>query len=157
MKVIIQRVLQANCIVDEKVISEIGHGFMLLVGFTKTDTMYTIQKMVNKIIHLRVFQDNAGKMNLSIQDIDGEILSISQFTLYANPYHGNRPSFIDALESEKASILYNAFNMALSTALKKDIKMGMFGANMKLNTICDGPITIILEYKGDDYVSESHS
>lgn len=146
MRAIIQRVQKANCIVDNHLISEISQGCMILVGFTKTDTLDVIKKMIHKIIHLRIFEDDVGKMNLSIQDIKGEILSISQFTLYANPYNGNRPSFVDALEAKQALILYEAFNAELSTILKKEVKVGVFGADMKLNITCDGPVTITLEY-----------
>lgn len=146
MKVIVQRVLMANCVVNGEVISKIDQGLMLLVGFTKGDGMDNIQKMVKKISNLRIFEDEFGKMNLSIHHIDGDILSISQFTLYANPYSGNRPSFVDALDSENASILYNVFNDELSKYLGKTVKCGVFGADMKLNVTCDGPVTITLEY-----------
>lgn len=146
MKVVIQRVLEASCIVDNKEVSKINHGFMLLVGFSKTDSGDMIDKMVNKIVNLRIFEDENQKMNLSIQKVDGEILSISQFTLYANPYEGNRPSFVDAMEPVRANILYQKFNEALSNRLGKTVKPGVFGADMKLKIICDGPVTITLEY-----------
>ena len=103
MKVIIQRVLNAKCVVNEENVSEITSGMMLLVGFTNGDSVEQIDKMVKKIINLRIFEDENKKMNLSIQKVNGEILSISQFTLYANPYEGNRPSFIDALNPRDAS------------------------------------------------------
>lgn len=146
MKVVVQRVLMANCVVNGEIVSKIGQGLMLLVGFTKDDGMDNIQKMVKKISNLRIFEDEYGKMNLSIDHIDGDILSISQFTLYANPYSGNRPSFVDALDSKNASLLYNVFNEELSKYLGKTVKCGIFGADMKLNVTCDGPVTITLEY-----------
>lgn len=146
MKVVVQRVLMANCMVNGEVVSKIERGLMLLVGFTKGDSIDNIQKMVNKIINLRIFEDELGKMNLSVNNVNGDILSISQFTLYANPYSGNRPSFVDALESKNACILYNVFNEELSKSLGKMVKCGVFGADMKLNLTCDGPVTISLEY-----------
>lgn len=146
MKVVVQRVLKANCVVNSEVVSEINYGLMLLVGFTKGDNIDNIKKMVKKIINLRIFEDELGKMNVSIHHINGDILSISQFTLYSNPYSGNRPSFVDALDAENASILYNAFNEELSKCLGKVVKCGVFGADMKLNITCDGPVTITIEY-----------
>lgn len=146
MRVVVQRVKKASCIVEGVTISHIQTGMMLLVGFTHTDTMQLIDKMVQKILHLRIFEDNKHKMNHSIQEVEGEILSISQFTLYANPYTGNRPSFVDAMRPNQASILYNAFNEKLSIALGKPIGTGQFGADMQLDVCCDGPITITLEF-----------
>lgn len=144
MKVVVSRIAKGSCIVNNEVISSVGKGFLLLVGFTHTDTIDNIDKMINKILKLRVFEDESGKMNLSIKDINGEILSISQFTLYANPYSGNRPSFIDAMKPEQASKLYDLFN----EKLKKEINVGLgqFGADMKLDIIFDGPVTINLEF-----------
>lgn len=146
MKVIIQRVLNAKCVVNEENVSEITSGMLLLVGFTNGDSVEQIDKMVKKIINLRIFEDENKKMNLSIQKVNGEILSISQFTLYANPYEGNRPSFIDALNPHDASNLYDLFNQKLSDALGKKVKTGIFGEDMKLHIVCDGPVTISLEY-----------
>lgn len=145
MKVVVSRILNGACIVDEKKVSSVNKGFLLLVGFTHTDTIENVQKMVNKITKLRVFEDEAGKMNLSIKDINGEILSISQFTLYANPNTGNRPSFVDAMKPEFATKLYDQFNELLE---KEGITIGrgIFGADMKLDIMCDGPVTINLEY-----------
>lgn len=146
MKVIVQRVLRANCVVDNSVVSEINRGLMVLVGFTIGDNKENIKQMVKKICNLRIFEDESGKMNLSIHHIGGDILSISQFTLYANPYSGNRPSFVDALDPVNASILYSEFNDELSKCLGKIVKCGVFGADMKLDIVCDGPVTISLEY-----------
>ena len=145
MKVVVQRVLNASCIVDGNTVSKVDKGLMLLVGFTHTDTMLQVEKMANNIAKLRIFEDNAGKMNLSIKDIDGEILSISQFTLYANPYEGNRPSFVDAMKPSDATLLYEEFNKKLEE-LGFKVGRGIFGADMKLDILCDGPVTINLEF-----------
>lgn len=145
MKVVVQRVLNASCIVDGNVVSKIDKGLMLLVGFTHNDTIAEVDKMANKISKLRIFEDNAGKMNLSIKDINGEILSISQFTLYANPYEGNRPSFVNAMNPNDATVLYEKFNKKLEE-LGFKVGRGIFGADMKLDILCDGPVTINLEF-----------
>ena len=145
MKVVVQRVLNASCIVDGTIVSKVEKGLMLLVGFTHTDTKVQVEKMANKIAKLRIFEDNAGKMNLSVKDITGEILSISQFTLYANPYEGNRPSFVDAMKPSDATILYEEFNKKLEE-LGFKVGRGIFGADMKLDILCDGPVTINLEF-----------
>ena len=145
MKVVVQRVLNAACIVDGNTVSKIDKGLMLLVGFTHTDSLIQVEKMANKISKLRIFEDNAGKMNLSVKDINGEILSISQFTLYANPYEGNRPSFVDAMKPNDATVLYEEFNKKLEV-LGFTVGRGIFGADMKLDILCDGPVTINLEF-----------
>ena len=145
MKVVVQRVKNASCIVDGKLISSIDKGLMLLVGFTHTDTLKEVEKMANKIAKLRIFEDENGKMNLSVKDINGSILSISQFTLYANPYEGNRPSFVNAMNPENATILYEEFNKKLEE-LGFIVGRGIFGADMKLDILCDGPVTINLEF-----------
>lgn len=145
MKVVVQRVKNASCIVDGKLISSIDKGLMLLVGFTHTDTLKEVEKMANKIAKLRIFEDENGKMNLSVKDINGSILSISQFTLYANPYEGNRPSFVNAMNPENATLLYEEFNKKLEE-LGFIVGRGIFGADMKLDILCDGPVTINLEF-----------
>lgn len=144
MKVIIQRVNRARCLVDGKTTGKINFGLMLLVSFTHTDTSENIEKMVNKIKNLRIFEDEFNKMNLSIKEVKGEILSISQFTLYADALKGNRPSFVNCLSREFAEPLYNEFNKQLSLC---DIKVetGIFGADMTLDIECCGPVTISLE------------
>ena len=109
MKVIVQKVLSASCTVNDKITGKINHGYMLLVGFTHTDTMENVNKMAKKIVGLRIFEDENGKMNLDIKSVNGEILSISQFTLYADSHHGNRPSFINAARPEQANELYEYF------------------------------------------------
>ena len=145
MRVIIQRVLKADCIVNKEIVSSIHHGMMILVGFTHTDSEKEIEQMALKIAKLRIFEDSNGKMNLSIQDVGGSILSISQFTLYANSKEGNRPSFIQAMNPKIASELYEKFNQKINS-LGIPLVSGIFGADMKLDKICDGPVTIHLEY-----------
>lgn len=145
MRVIIQRVLKADCIVNKEIVSLIHHGMMILVGFTHTDSEKEIEQMALKIAKLRIFEDSNGKMNLSIQDVGGSILSISQFTLYANSKEGNRPSFIQAMNPKIASELYEKFNQKINS-LGIPLVSGIFGADMKLDMICDGPVTIHLEY-----------
>ncbi len=145
MKVIVQRSKGAKCIIDGNIQGEISHGYMLLVGFKKGDSLDSVLKMVKKISNLRIFEDENQKMNLNIHQVNGEILSISQFTLYANPYDGNRPSFTDALEPNKATELYDIFNDLLRKENLK-VETGIFGADMQIDFINDGPVTIILEY-----------
>lgn len=143
MKVVIQRVLSSSVEVDNKIVGKINEGLTILVGFSKSDTYEKIDKIVNKIIKLRIFDDNNHIMNKSILDIGGSILSISQFTLYANVKKGNRPSYIDAMKSSEAEKLYDYFNNELSKYI--EVKQGIFGSNMKLNIENNGPVTIIIE------------
>lgn len=148
MKVVVQRCTKAKVTVDNKVYGSIDKGLMLLVGFTEGDSEKEIEYMVDKIINLRIFDDSEGIMNLSLLDIEGSILSISQFTLYGDATKGRRPSYIKALNGEKAETLYALFNQKLKD---KNIKVecGVFGADMKVDFINDGPVTIILE-RGND-------
>ncbi len=143
MKVVVQRVKKADCTVDGKITGKINNGLMVLVGFTYGDTEDTIVKMVQKIVNLRIFDDENGIMNLSVLDTNGEILSISQFTLYADTKKGNRPSYINALGGSEAVKLYDLFNKKLSESIK--VETGRFGEEMKVTLLNDGPITIILE------------
>ena len=143
MKVVIQRVLSSSVEVDNKIVGKINEGLTILIGFSKNDTYEKIDKIVNKIIKLRIFDDNNHIMNKSILDIGGSILSISQFTLYANVKKGNRPSYIDAMKSSEAEKLYDYFNNELSKYI--EVKQGIFGSNMKLNIENNGPVTIIIE------------
>jgi D-tyrosyl-tRNA(Tyr) deacylase len=143
MKVVAQRVLESNVKVDGKVVGEIGKGLMLLVSFTQTDTVNEIDYMVNKVSNLRIFDDENGIMNLSIKDIGGEVLSISQFTLYGDARKGNRPSYVAALNGEEAIKLYDLFNEKLNEIVH--VEKGIFGADMKVSLINDGPVTILLE------------
>ena len=144
MRVIVQRASNAKCIIDNKIYSEIDFGFVLLVGFTHIDSIQNIQKMVKKISNLRIFEDENGKMNLNIKQVGGKILSISQFTLYANPNEGNRPSFVDAMGGEQSSKLYDEFNKLLGAEL--EVKTGIFGADMNIEFTNNGPCTILLEF-----------
>lgn len=144
MRTVIQRVKEASVTIDGKIHGQIGYGYMILVGFTHTDTVEIIREMARKIVELRICEDENQKMNLSLKDINGEILSISQFTLYADARKGRRPSFIDAMSADKASQMYDIFNDELR---KHDVKVetGIFQADMKVALINDGPVTIILD------------
>lgn len=143
MRVLVQRCKNANCKVNNKIVSEIDEGLMLLVGFTDSDNKETIIKMVKKIVNLRIFPDELGVMNLSILDTKGSILSISQFTLYADTSKGNRPSYIKAMKGDKAKLLYEYFNKSLNEYVP--CKTGVFGADMEISLINAGPTTIMLE------------
>lgn len=143
MRVVVQRSLNSHVSVDQKVVGEIDKGLVILVGFTENDSEKEIDYLVSKIVNLRIFDDENGVMNKSILEINGSILSISQFTLYANCKKGNRPSYIEALESKKAKPLYELFNQKLKKYCK--VEEGIFGENMKVSIQNDGPITILLE------------
>ena len=144
MRVLIQRSKNSSVTIDNKVNGSIDFGYVLLVGFTEGDNEQIVDKMINKILNLRIFEDENGKMNKSIIDEGGSILSISQFTLYADTKKGNRPSFVDSLEYSKASTLYDYFNLKLR---ERDMKVetGIFGADMKVSILNDGPVTILLD------------
>ena len=144
MRVLVQRVKEASVEVDGKVVGEIDNGLLLFVGFTHTDTSKEIDYLVNKVINLRVFDDENGVMNKSLLDTNGSILSISQFTLYADSSKGNRPSYVNAMPGDKSIKLYEEFNSKLKEK-NIHIETGIFGADMKVSLINDGPITIMLE------------
>lgn len=143
MKVVVQRVIESSCSIEGKIVGKSGYGYMLLVGFTNTDTKETVDWMVNKVLNLRIMDDENKVMNKSILDIQGEILSISQFTLYGDPSKGNRPSYINAANGSISEPLYDYFNQKL--AEKVHVETGRFGADMKISLINDGPSTIIIE------------
>ena len=143
MRVVVQRSGYSSVSVDNKLINEIDKGLVLLVSFTHTDTKENVLKMVKKVVNLRIFDDQAGIMNKSVLDTHGQILSISQFTLYANTKKGNRPSYIEALNGEAAIKLYQLFNQELRKYVIT--KTGIFGANMSVAITNDGPVTILLE------------
>jgi len=145
MKVIVQRSKYAKVEVNNELINEIERGLVLLVGFTHTDTVEDIEYLVKKIANLRIFDDENGIMNKSILDVGGSILSISQFTLYADSKKGNRPSYINALGGDQAIKLYELFNKRLNEFV--ETKSGIFGADMQVTLTNDGPVTIILESK----------
>ncbi len=143
MRVLVQRSKNSSVSVDNKMINSIEKGLVLLVGFTQGDSESEILKLVKKVVNLRIFDDENGVMNKSILDVGGEVLSISQFTLYANTKKGNRPSYLEALNGDDAVRLYDKFNEELNKLVKT--KGGIFGADMVVNIINDGPITIMLE------------
>jgi D-tyrosyl-tRNA(Tyr) deacylase len=145
MKVLLQRVLEASVKIDNQIYSQINKGILLFVGISDKDTLQTIKWLSNKVVNLRIFSDDNGKMNLSVKDIGGEILIISQFTLYANLKKGTRPSYIEAARPEIAIPLYEKFITQIETDLDKKVQTGIFGADMKISLINDGPVTILLE------------
>ena len=144
MKVVVQKSKKSSVSIEGKLINEIESGMVLLVSFTQTDTMENVLKMTKKIANLRIFDDENGIMNKSILDVGGEILSISQFTLYGDVTKGNRPSYIKSLNGEEAVKLYNAFNEEMNKYVVT--KTGVFGEDMLVNITNDGPTTIILEF-----------
>lgn len=144
MKVVVQRSKKSKVCVDGKLVNEIESGMVLLVSFTQGDTLDNILKMTKKIANLRIFDDEAGVMNKSILDVGGEILSISQFTLYGDASKGNRPSYIKALNGAEAIKLYDKFNEEMNKYVKT--VTGIFGAEMEVSITNDGPITIIMEF-----------
>lgn len=144
MKLVVQRVKNAKVEVDEKTVGSINQGFLVLLGVTHTDTRSEADYLVKKLCNLRVFEDENGKMNLGLKDVGGELLIVSQFTLYADCSQGNRPSFINAAKPDVANELYEYF---CEKCKEQNIKVekGIFGADMKVNLLNDGPVTIILE------------
>lgn len=143
MRAVVQRSLNSSVSVSNMIVGSIDKGIVILVGFSNKDTEKDVDYIVNKIINLRIFDDESNIMNKSLLDIKGEILSISQFTLYADTKKGNRPSYVNALKSEQAINLYNIFNEKLKQHVH--VETGIFGEDMKLSITNDGPITIILE------------
>lgn len=144
MKVVVQRCKDASVTVDGKIVGKINFGLVLLVAFTHNDTEKEIKYMVDKILNLRIFDDDNKIMNCSLLDVNGEILSISQFTLYGDATKGRRPSYIKALSHDKAKILYSRFNELLKEKINI-VESGIFGADMQVSLINDGPVTLILE------------
>ncbi|MCM3358469.1 MULTISPECIES: D-aminoacyl-tRNA deacylase [unclassified Psychrobacillus] len=144
MKVVLQRCKNAKVTVDGEITGQIDHGYMLLVGITTTDTEKEVDYLVEKIAGLRLFEDQDGKMNHSIQEMNGSILSVSQFTLYADTKRGRRPSFIEAARPEQAKPLWELFNSKLQ-AKEIQVETGIFGAMMDVTFTNDGPVTIVLE------------
>ncbi|MDR2086025.1 MAG: D-tyrosyl-tRNA(Tyr) deacylase [Dysgonamonadaceae bacterium] len=147
MRVVIQRVSKASVTVGDQLKSAIATGLLVLLGIEDTDTQEDIDFLVRKIINLRIFADENGVMNRSLLDIDGEVLCVSQFTLYASTKKGNRPSYIRAAKPDFAVPLYNRFCVAMNVALQKEIKTGKFGADMQVELINDGPVTILIDSK----------
>ncbi len=145
MKVVIQRVNKAQVVIDEELVGDIKQGLLLLVGVGPDDEQEDLDYAVRKITNMRIFSDDMGKMNLSVQDVKGSILSVSQFTLFADTKKGNRPAFTGAAKPDKAEQLYNAFNEALAQCVP--VETGVFGADMHVSLVNDGPVTIILDTK----------
>ena len=147
MRVVVQRVSQSNVKVSGEIIGEINEGFMVLVSFVDEDNDTDLCWMTKKIINLRIFNDDEGKMNRSVQDIGGDILLISQFTLHGSTKKGNRPSFIKAAKPDFANVMYERFIKVLEQSLGKEIQTGEFGGDMKVSLVNDGPTTIIIDSK----------
>lgn len=143
MKIIVQRTKKAEVHVNNACVGKIGKGYVLLIGITTTDTKEIADKLIKKIVNLRIFEDNEGKMNLNLKQVGGEVLAISQFTLYGDTSRGNRPSFITAARPEIAEPLYNYIVEELSKEF--NVQTGIFGAMMEVDFINEGPCTIILE------------
>ncbi len=143
MRVVVQRSLSSSVAVNGDIVGSIEKGLVLLVGFTDGDDIKDIDYIINKVVNLRIFNDDAGVMNKSILDMGGSILSISQFTLYADTSKGNRPSYIKAMKPDKALELYDLFNLKLKE--KVMVETGIFGADMMVNISNDGPITILID------------
>tara|TARA_B100000123_G_scaffold16292_1_gene11888 strand:- start:10 stop:483 length:474 start_codon:yes stop_codon:yes gene_type:complete len=147
MRVVVQRVSQSNVKVSGEVIGEIKEGLMVLVSFVDEDNDTDLGWMTKKIINLRIFNDDEGKMNRSVQDVGGDILLISQFTLHGSTKKGNRPSFIKAAKPDFANVMYERFIKVLEQSLGKEIQTGEFGGDMKVSLVNDGPTTIIIDSK----------
>ena len=147
MRVVIQRISQASVTVDSKIVADIQKGLLVLVGIEDADTQEDIDWLVGKIIKMRIFGDENDVMNCSVQDIDGEIIVVSQFTLHASTKKGNRPSYIKASKQDFAIPMYENFVKALEKEFQKKIQTGIFGADMKVSLLNDGPVTILMDSK----------
>jgi D-aminoacyl-tRNA deacylase len=150
MRVVIQRVTQASVMIDARIFSAIQNGLLILVGIEDNDDQEDIDWLCSKIINLRIFNDEKGVMNLSVKDISGECMVISQFTLHASTKKGNRPSYIRASKPETAIPLYENFVQTLSNISMLQVKTGQFGADMKVNLLNDGPVTITIDTKNKE-------
>ncbi|ASS47712.1 MAG: D-tyrosyl-tRNA(Tyr) deacylase [Candidatus Fluviicola riflensis] len=147
MRLVIQRVSEASVTIDGNVRGVIGKGFLILIGIESTDTQDDVEWLVQKTVNMRIFSDDEGKMNLSLNDVSGELLVISQFTLHASTKKGNRPSFIQAARPETAVPLYESFVKGCKLAGINNVETGIFGADMKVALINDGPVTIVIDSK----------
>lgn len=147
MRAIIQRVTQASVTVEQQLTGSIRNGLLVLLGIEDADTDDDIKKLASKIVHLRIFNDSGGVMNHSVKDVDGDILVVSQFTLFADTRKGNRPSYIRASKGAFAIPMYEKMIMALSNELGKPVSKGIFGAEMKVSLVNDGPVTIFIDTK----------
>lgn len=144
MRFLVQRVSEANVMVDNNITGKIGKGYLVLIGITHTDTTTDADYLINKLLNLRVFCDENDKMNLNINQVNGELLLVSQFTLYANTYHGNRPDFLEAAKPAYAEELYEYIIKECKNR-NINVQTGIFGADMKVHLLNDGPVTIMLE------------
>ena len=150
MRAVIQRVSKASVTIDNKIYSQIKNGLLVLVGIEDADTEEDIEWLSGKIVNLRVFNDDNGVMNVSVKDINGDILAVSQFTLHASTKKGNRPSYIKASKPEFAIPMYGKFVQQLSNDLGKTVGTGIFGADMKVELLNDGPVTIVIDTKNKE-------
>lgn len=150
MRAVIQRVTQASCTVEGQITGAIEQGLLVLIGVEDEDTHEDMEWLGNKLVNLRIFSDEHGLMNKSIQDIEGNILLISQFTLFAQTKKGNRPSFIRAARPDKAKPMYEEMAKFLTSLLNKEVQVGVFGADMKIDLRNDGPVTIMMNTKDKD-------
>lgn len=150
MRIVIQRVTEASVSIESEVHAAINHGLLVLVGIESNDTQEDIDWLVKKTLTLRIFNDNQGKMNLSLNEVHGEILVVSQFTLFASCKKGTRPSFVRSANPQKAIPLYENFIKSLRAQASAPIKTGVFGANMKVKLMNDGPVTILLDSKNKE-------
>ncbi|HRF76367.1 MAG TPA: D-aminoacyl-tRNA deacylase [Chitinophagales bacterium] len=150
MRVVIQRVLNAGVVIEQQTHANIGKGLMILLGVEENDSIEDITWLTQKIAQLRIFEDANGLMNISVQDIDGEILVVSQFTLFASTKKGNRPSFIRSAKPDIAIPLYEQFVASLAQLINKPVVTGVFGADMQVQLINDGPVTIIIDSKAKE-------
>lgn len=146
MRIVIQRVSKASVSIDEEVVGQIARGFMVLVGVEEADSQEDVDYLVRKTANMRIFEDEEGKMNISLKDVGGQVLSISQFTLHANTKKGNRPSFVDAARPDHSLPLYEAYNEGIRQE-GLTVETGEFGADMQISLINDGPVTIIIDSK----------
>ena len=151
MRIVVQRVSEASVRIEDKIVGSISKGLMVLVGIETTDVQSDADYLVQKLLNLRIFSDEEGKMNLSIQDVGGELLVVSQFTLHASTKKGNRPSYIRAARPEQAIPLYSYFIEQAQKELKSKIQTGEFGADMKVYLVNDGPVTIIIDSAYKDF------
>ena len=150
MRAVIQRVSKASVTIDNKIYSQIENGLLVLVGIEDADTTEDIEWLSGKIVNLRIFNDDSGVMNVSVKDINGDILAVSQFTLHASTKKGNRPSYIKASKPEFAIPMYEKFIQQLANDLGKTVGTGVFGADMKVELLNDGPVTIIIDTKNKE-------
>lgn len=147
MKVVIQRVSSASVNINQTLHAQIGHGLLVLIGIESKDELSDADWLAQKVVGLRIFSDEEGKMNFSVKDVAGELLLVSQFTLHASTEKGNRPSFINAARPEQANSLYEYFIKSCEKLLGNRCQTGVFGADMKINLVNDGPVTIIIDSK----------